>query len=242
MARPWLAGLLFLVLVFCFYVVLELLPKMLFRLFPNRLTLALAGPFRLIHFLLIPIVAVVSWLARAFSKTTGGAKFAGQLFGTREELRLVMQESAQGLSSEEKVMINRVLDLQTMTLRHITIPFAQTTYVTPQTRMSDVLAVAKDKRFTRYPVCTVDGTRVRVSGILSLKRLLYSNELKLDKAAGDYLRPALFLNESLRLEDAMRRMQRAGQRLAVVMDRHHREVGVVSLQDILKTIFGEVSL
>jgi CBS domain containing-hemolysin-like protein len=46
----------------------------------------------------------------------------------------------------------------------------------------------------------------------------------------------------LRLEDALRRMQRAGQRLAVVLDSHQREVGIVSLQDILKTIFGEVSL
>jgi CBS domain containing-hemolysin-like protein len=52
----------------------------------------------------------------------------------------------------------------------------------------------------------------------------------------------LYLDEDLRLEVALRRMQRSGQRLAVVLGRDQREIGIVSLQDILKLIFGEVSL
>jgi CBS domain containing-hemolysin-like protein len=46
----------------------------------------------------------------------------------------------------------------------------------------------------------------------------------------------------MRLEEALRRMQRSGQRLAVVLSRDRRELGVISLQDILKAIFGEVNL
>ncbi len=240
--KGWLVLLLFAVIVFFFYVVLELLPKMLFRLFPNRLTLVLARPFRLIHFLLAPIVAAISWLARGLSRWTGGRKFSGHLFGNREELRLVMQESAHGFSSEEKVMINRVLDSQATTLRHVTIPFANTTIVTPDTRMSDVLALSRDKKFTRFPICQKEGNRWRVRGIISLKRLLYSEDVNGGKPVTDYMRPALFLNENLRLEEAMRRMQRAGHRLAIVLDFQQREIGIVSLQDILRTIFGEVSL
>jgi CBS domain containing-hemolysin-like protein len=56
------------------------------------------------------------------------------------------------------------------------------------------------------------------------------------------VKPALYLNEDQRLEDALRRMQRSGQRLAVVVGRDHRETGIVSLEDILKVIFGEVKL
>ena len=56
------------------------------------------------------------------------------------------------------------------------------------------------------------------------------------------MKPALFLDEDLRLEVALRRMQRSGQRLAVVLGRDRREIGIMSLQDILKVIFGEVSL
>ena len=59
---------------------------------------------------------------------------------------------------------------------------------------------------------------------------------------GDYVKPALFLDEDLRLEVALRRMQRSGQRLAIVLGRDRREIGIVSLQDMLKVIFGEVSL
>lgn len=153
-----------------------------------------------------------------------------------------MQESSQGLSSEEKVMINRVLDLQTVTLRHLIIPLTNAAVIAPEMTMAEVMALAREKRHTRYPVCKKEGSRVRVLGILSLKRLLYSDELDLKKSAGDYVRPAIFLSENIRLEDALRRMQRAGQRLAVVLDGQQREIGIVSLQDVLKSIFGEVSL
>jgi CBS domain containing-hemolysin-like protein len=52
----------------------------------------------------------------------------------------------------------------------------------------------------------------------------------------------LFLDEDLRLEIALRRMQRGGQHLAIVLGRDRRELGFLSLQDVLKVIFGEVSL
>ena len=52
----------------------------------------------------------------------------------------------------------------------------------------------------------------------------------------------MFLEEDLRLDVALERLQRGGQRLAVVLGRDGREVGIVSLEDILKTIFGEVKL
>ena len=56
------------------------------------------------------------------------------------------------------------------------------------------------------------------------------------------MKPALFLDEEARLEVALRRMQRGGQRFAVVLGRDQREVGIVTLEDILKVIFGEVKL
>ena len=56
------------------------------------------------------------------------------------------------------------------------------------------------------------------------------------------MQPALFLDEDLRLEVALRRMQRSGQRLAIVLAATGARVGIVSLQDVLKVIFGEVSL
>jgi CBS domain containing-hemolysin-like protein len=56
------------------------------------------------------------------------------------------------------------------------------------------------------------------------------------------MKPVLFLEESVRLEVALRRMQRSGQRLAIVLGRNGRETGLLSLQDVLRIIFGEVKL
>jgi len=105
-----------------------------------------------------------------------------------------------------------------------------------------VLALAREKRMTRFPVWRKEGSSQRVVGIISLKALLYSTELDPVKHVGEFVKPALYLNEDLRLEEALQRMRRSGQRLAIVLGRDQREIGIVSLQDILKTIFGEVAL
>jgi CBS domain containing-hemolysin-like protein len=72
--------------------------------------------------------------------------------------------------------------------------------------------------------------------------LLFQPDLNPEKPLADYVRPALYLDEDLRLEIALRRMQRSGQRLAIVLGRDRREIGLVTLEDIFKVVFGEVSL
>src|SRR5262249_34943323 len=108
-----------------FYAFFELLPKMLFRLYPNRLCMFLVAPFRTIHFGLRPLVSLMSLFAQTLLRWSGGKKFTGRLFGSRDELRLLMQESAQELTSEERTMINRVLDLLNLTVGHIAVPMGK---------------------------------------------------------------------------------------------------------------------
>src|SRR5207247_3309513 len=102
---------------FLFYSFFDLLPKMLFRTRPNRLCMMLARPFRVVHLLLRPLVWGVESVSGALLRWRGGKVFTGHLFGNREELRLVMQESAQAFTSEERAMINRARDLQRRTGR-----------------------------------------------------------------------------------------------------------------------------
>jgi CBS domain containing-hemolysin-like protein len=229
-------------LLFLFYAFCELLPKMLFRMFPTRLCLAVAGPFRFIHFALSPLVWLMTRLSRGMLHWTGGRTFTGHLFGSREEMRLLMQESAQGLTSEERMLINRVLDLQNLTVRKLTIPLGQVVAVTMQTPMTEALRVAKEKSVAHLPVWRGEGAARRIVGLLSLRAVLYQAALDATKPAGDFVKPGLFVEEDLRLEEALKRMQRGGQRIAVVLNREGREIGIVSLQDILQSIFGEVRL
>lgn len=228
--------------IFLFYTFCDLLPKMLFRHFPNRLCLWLARPFRVIHLVLRPLVASVEWISGRILGWRGGKVFAGHLFGNREELRFVMQESAKEFTTEEQGMISRVLDLQGLTVRQISVPLAEAVTVNLGTPMREVLALCRERQLTRLPVWVTHGRDKNIVGVLSLDALIYSADLDVNKAAGDYVKPALYLDEDLRLEVALQRMRRGGQRLAIVLGRNRREVGLISLEDILKMIFGQVKL
>jgi putative hemolysin len=228
--------------VFLFYAFFDLLPKMLFRSFPNRLCLAMARPFGVIHVFLSPLVAIVESVSSFLLTVRGGTAFTGRIFGNREELRLVMQESSQGLSSEERIMINRVLDLQNLTVRQAMVPMDKVVSLETRAPVADALQVGRTKHLTRVPVLETTGSKRRVAGVLSLNTILYQPDVDPSRRVSDFLRPALFLDEDLRLEIALRRMQRAGERLAIVLGRDRREVGILTLQDVLRAVFGEVSL
>ena len=239
---PWLLIPVLSLGVLVFYAVCELLPKMMFRLYPNRLCLALALPFRLVHVGMRPLVAPVAVLARWLLRWSGGRRFTGHLFGTREELRQVMQESAQGLSSDERTMINRVLDLQNLTVRQVTIPLSAAETIAASSTVQEVFALARTHGFSRLPVYREEGGRRRIIGLLDLRSLLFQAQLDETRSAQDFVKPALYLDEETRFEVALRQMQRTGQRLAIVLAPDRQEVGIVALQDILRVIFGEVKL
>jgi putative hemolysin len=233
---------LFAVVVFLFYTFFDLLPKMLFRAFPNQLCLSAARVFRLVNFALSPLVSIVEGVSQTILRVTGGRTFTGRLFGNREEMRAVMQESAQALTSDERAMINRVLDLQNFTVGQIATPFARTVTLEMQTPVGEAMKLARERKFSRLPVWETRDGRPRVAGLLMVGPLLFRDDLDFQKPVAGHMTPALFLGEDTRLEIALRRMQRAGERLAVILARDGKEIGVVTLEDILKIMFGEIKL
>jgi CBS domain containing-hemolysin-like protein len=238
--RPVTEATLFMAGVFVFYIVCELAPKTLFQRYPNRLSLAWAAPFQLIRRLLAPLVACVAWFSRGLLHWTGGQAHTGRLFGSREELRFVMQDAAPNLTTEERAMINRVLDLPNMRVRHIMVPLPNAVTLLTDQPMSEAFALCRRRNLTRVPA--LDSKTRRVTGLVNLEHLLFSKEVDPAKPVRDYLQPAFYLPEDLHLEEALRRMQHSGWRLAVVLGRDNRETGVITLHDVLKVIFGEVNL
>jgi putative hemolysin len=233
---------LFAAAVFSFYTFFDLLPKMLFRAFPNQLCLFFARIFRVVNFLLSPLVSIVEGVSQAILRVTGGRVFTGRLFGNREEMRAVMQESAQALTSGERAMINRVLDLQNYTVQQIATTITQIVTVEKETALADAFKLAKEKNFSRLPVWEKRDGQRRIAGLLVVGRLLFSDSFNLQDTASAHMTPALFLGGDTRLEVALRRMQRAGERLAILLSRDGHEIGIVSLEDILKVMFGEMKL
>jgi putative hemolysin len=228
------------VAVVVFYTFFDLLPKMLFRLYPNRLCLLMARPFRILHIGLRPVVAVVEWGARRLLHWTGGKQFSGHLFGNREELRAATQESEQAFTSEERVMITRVLDLESVSLRQITKPLAEAVTIPAVAPVSEAMKLFRESGHTRLPVWEQRADGRRIAGLVSAETLMFDPNLDQTRKVAELISPALFLAEDSRLDAALERMQRGGQRLAVVLGRDGRDVGIIALEDILKTIFGEV--
>ena len=165
----WLVAV-FVIAVFLFYALFDLLPKMLFRVHPNQFCLWTAHVFRLVHFTLRPLVALVEQTSIMVLRWTGGRAFTGRLFGNREEMRAIMQESEQALTSDERVMINRVLDLQNFTVRQIATPITQTVTIETGTPIGEALRLARERKFSRLPVWEArDG---RESGVVTLEDIL----------------------------------------------------------------------
>ena len=228
--------------VFLFYSFFDLLPKMLFRTYPNRLCLRAAKIFRIVYLLLRPFVAVAEGVSNLALRWTGARAFTGRLFGNREELRAVMAEAASALTGEEHAMINRVLDLQHFKVEQISVPLEKTVSTDAQNLLRDALLLAREKNLSRLPVWEMRDGKRRIAGLLDVTALLFHENLDENKTVAEFMSPAVFLEADTRLEVALRRMQRAGQRLAIVLTPDRQEAGVVSLEDILKLMFGEVKL
>ena len=125
--HPSVFWLVLIVVIFLFYALCDLLPKMLFRLYPNQ---SLFGGSAILSIHALPVSAF--WFLWSHGSPMDcsagpGVRFLpGHLFDSRDELRQVMQDSAQALTTEERVMINRVMDLQHLKVRQITVPLNKT--------------------------------------------------------------------------------------------------------------------
>ncbi len=195
-----------------------------------------------VHLALGPVVFLVEGVSQLVLRWRGSRAFTGRLFGNREEMRAVMAEAAQALTGEEHAMVNRVLDLQHFTVGQIAVPLEKTFSARRADAVARGLGAGAGKK--SFAPAGLGDARRQTARRRPAGRdgAAVPRSLDLAKTAGEFMSPALFLDDSTRLEIALRRMQRAGQRLAIVLARDGREAGVVSLEDILKLMFGEVKL
>lgn len=236
----WLMPLLF-VGGFLIYTFAELLPKMLFRRFPNRLCLLLARPFKVVHSLLSPVVWLLEWSAKVLQHGTPGTNGAtGLLFRNRDELRMVMRDSGANLGSTERSMIERVLDLQKTLVGDIMVPMPEAVTVTGETPLADLFRMCKEKDIDRLPV--KERTTGRIIGLVTLQNTLYHVSADPVRPVGDFVQPAVFIDESLHLDAALHRMRQSGHRMAIVLGSDRKEVGLLTLEDLLRFMFGDLRL
>ncbi len=247
--RPgaFMAGIVLVLLLLYFFA--DLLPKVLFRRYPNRLSLIGVGPFRVVRAVLAPVVGLTERVSRLLLRWTGGQSFTGRLFGSRAELRQVIEESGPTLSREKLVMINRILDLENLRVRDVMTPMEKAATLRLGDRVADLVALVRERQVSYVPLWGDpapserrgrDGRGRRVLGVVALAPILFEEKLESARSLADFVQPALYVEETTRLEDALRTMQRGRQRLAVVLGPSGKETGVVTMNDILRAMFGEV--
>lgn len=221
-----------LVIAFPIYLfLLAVLPTSLFRRFPFRALVPLAGLLELISLILWPVLELGARIGRLV--LPGRTRERGRLFAAREELKQITTESERegSLTATERAMIHNVVDLRSVKVRDMMVPLDKVIAVRPDTPVEEVLKLSRASSVDRLPVIASDG---KVLGLVNALDILLET---------DRLRP---LNQQMRRiviasgeEPAYRAMQRlraARLGLAGVLDRDHNLSGIVTIEDLIRRL------
>lgn len=217
----------------------EITPKTMATIHAEKLAMAYA---RVIYGLMIiatPVVFIVNKLARGFMfllRVDPDAK-SGSM--TEHELRTLVNVSQEEgvIEREEKEMIYNVVDFGDSEARDVMIPRIDMTFVDVNSTYDELMEIFKDVLHTRYPV--YEDNTDNVIGIINVKDLLL---LPKDKpfSIRSFLREAYFTYERKATADLMLEMRKASVNLAIVLDEYGSTAGLVTLEDLLEEIVGEI--
>jgi len=239
---PWgeilaTAGLSAVVLVFA-----ELMPKNLAVRKPQRVALLLGRPVRWASVGLRPIIVVLGWVVSAIMSLLGqGGYNKPTPLITEEELRQIVTVSeAEGvLEEEEHDMIRGIFELGETTVGEVKVPRVDMTAVPVTTPLLEALDVILQQGHSRIPV--YEENIDNIVGVLYDKDLLkYVRENQLDVDLRAIVRPALYVPESKKVGEFFRELQRKKVHIAIVMDEYGGTDGLVTLEDLLEEIVGEI--
>ena len=219
----------------------ELVPKTLALAHPESFATALAVPIDLIGRLLHPIVVLLTRATAAISRLLGAEVSTEQQI-TADELRLIVERGGeQGvLEAEEEQMINAVIELGDRRVHEVMVPRVAMAALPSDATLDQAVDLVVDVGHSRIPVYhdSID----EIVGILYAKDLL--PYLKPDPgprpALRKLLRPPVLVPESMTVDDLLHEFQRRKVHLAIVLDEYGGTAGLVTIEDLLEEIVGEI--
>ena len=219
----------------------ELTPKSMAIANVEQIMLSIAFPMVLFSRVMHPFVWVLNTIANHISRSIGyDVKGENEDAHTEEEIRLLMKESyRQGLiNGTEADFVDNVFSFTELNAREIMIPRTDMICLylddTPAERVATIL----EEQQTRYPVCYED--KDHIIGFIHVKDLLppliRGEQLNLRR----YIRKALIVPESMDGSVLLRTMQEEGSQLAIVVDEYGGTAGMVTVEDIIEQIVGDI--
>jgi CBS domain containing-hemolysin-like protein len=219
-----------------------MLPKTFALQRPELMARFLYWPMRVALALTYPLVAILSAAARACLGLLGVRRDVNAQHDqyTPEELQLIVEESEQGgaLRAESGRLLRELFDFGDLTAGQVMVPRVRVTGIPAGATAQDVRKILLRSRHTRYPVYT--GDLDHIVGMLHVKDLLRRLVANEPVAAAD-VRAIPVVPDSAPLDDVLATMQRAHAHLAVVIDEHGGTAGVVSLDDLVEEVVGEIA-
>ena len=202
--------------------------------------LVLVWPLEIVTLVTRPLLAVLFLLTQAITKPFGGIPQAGALVTEEEIKALVETGQAQGiLEPKEREMISSIFEMGDKEVREVMIPRTDLIALDVFTPMSEVIDHITRVGHSRLPV--YEGSADDIVGILYVKdlfRRLARGERDLELRR--ILRPAHFVPETKKVDELLHEMQKDKVHLAIVVDEYGGTAGLVTLEDLVEEIVGEI--
>ena len=220
----------------------ETLPKAVACRNPEGTLLRWVGFIRVFTLLFTPIFWCTRHLARAAALGSGVApSLASRAAHSEEEIKLLVEDSAEEgvLEEEEKEMIHSIFEFTDTIARQIMVPRIDVRGVDAETCLKDVVTQAMSSGHSRLPV--YEGTVDKVVGVIHVKDLLtHLVEGRGESPVREIMRSPYFVPETKKIDELLQEFRRAKSQMAIVVDEFGGTSGLVTVEDVLEEIVGEI--
>lgn len=218
----------------------ELAPKSLAIQRSEAVTLAIAFPLRAFYFVFKPFIWLLNHLANFLLRLIGIEPAKEQELHSPEELRYLLEESQKSgaIEEEEHQLIENVFEFKETSVYQVMVPRTNIVGLELSMHSDELLDKVMDEGFSRMPVYqnTVD----TIIGIVYTKDLLSMMRYQSLIILQDILRKPYYVSEDALISDVLRRMKKEKFHLAIVLDEFGGTAGIVTLEDIIEELVGEI--
>lgn len=231
-------GLVTLIITYFLLIFGELIPKSIALTNPERIGLKTAKSVDVFSKVAFAFVRILTFSTNILLKPFGKKTYTGRAI-TEEEVRMLIKEGGeQGVFEEtEQELIHSVFEFTDMSAKEVMVPSTQMVTIGLNMPVEDIKTVITEEQFSRYPVIGKDLNDIR--GILYVKDFLNA----LAKGGVDIrklIKPPYFIPEMMNISNLLKEMQKKRVHMAFVIDEYGGVSGLVTMEDILEEIVGEI--
>ena len=217
----------------------EITPKTLAAANAEKLALAYASIIQILMKLLTPAIIVINSICRVFLKLLHVDTDSSLNTMTEMELRTIVDVSHKDgvIEKEERQMIYNVVDFGDSQAKDVMVPRADMVVISETATYAEIREVFQAEKYTRLPVYQDD--RANITGILNIKDFFFCDDTK-DFKVTDIMYKPHFTYEYKKTSELLMEMQRNSVSISIVLDEYGASVGMISLEDLLEEIVGEI--